>query len=262
MWALAHVDSKCSLSTGRLRRFTSGRRPLGRARGRRCAAEVASRRGLVTRTANRCSVCPAPHVEAKRLAGHNRGTMRIQSGGSSMFCAQCGQRVSRRLEVLQSIAARPSWRCPPPRTRGLTGAAHRSRPYLGRRPDPLPMSGASAASSSGAERRASAGSNVDAAQGGDRSHANWRAGSSRVSGTSCCRRRRNGRSSRRSPRRRSAIYLRYVAPLVAIGVIATFLGQTLDRHVRRAARDGARRHLRRPGARDPDCSDCRFSRCF
>jgi hypothetical protein len=140
-----------------------------------------------------------------------------------MFCAQCGQRLADGSKFCHQCGA-PVVAIPPP-----PPAASSALPSL----PPLPRaktgsnaaSGASAASSSGAGA-GRAGSNADADKAATESSELARGIFARA---------RNILLTPSTewpviatePSSSSAIYVRYVAPLVAIGVIATFLGQTL-----------------------------------
>ena len=142
-----------------------------------------------------------------------------------MFCAQCGQRVADGSKFCNQCGA-PVVAMPATATRGLTGAvAIAPAPTSGEDADPMPRPVRSAASSSGAGA-GRAGSNFDADKAATEASELARGIFARA---------RNILLTPSTewpviaaePSSSSAIYLRYVAPLVAIGVIATFLGQTL-----------------------------------
>ena len=144
-----------------------------------------------------------------------------------MFCAQCGQRLADGSKFCNQCGAPTSWRVHPPAPAAVTGAASLTPArYLERRA----RSGCRVRRAGGvrvrARARGRAGSNFDADKAATEASELARGIFARAKNILLT------PSTEwpviaAEPSSTSAIYLRYVAPLVAIGVIATFIGQTL-----------------------------------
>ena len=150
-----------------------------------------------------------------------------------MFCAQCGQRLADGSKFCNQCGA-PVVAPPPPSpspSPSPSAAAPAAFPPL----PPLPR----AASASNAESGATPGPSAGPAFGAGSAASSFDADKAAAEASDLARgifaRARNILLTPSTewpviaaePSSSSAIYLRYVAPLVAIGVIATFLGQTL-----------------------------------